>query len=40
MINNKALLFGPLVEWHQEIYNINTYALGCKSKDWLNFLQT
>lgn len=40
MVNNKAPFFGPSVEWHQEIYNVNTYAPGYKSKDWRNFLQT
>ena len=40
MVNNKAPFFGPSVEWHQEIYNVNTYAPGHKTKDWRNFLQT
>ena len=39
ILQNKAPWFGPSVEWHQEIYNINTYAPGYNSKDWRNFLQ-
>lgn len=39
MVNNKAPYFGPSVEWHQEIYNVKTYAPGYSYKDWKNFLQ-
>jgi len=39
MVNNKASFFGPSVEWHQEIYNVKTYAPGHQIKDWRNFLQ-
>jgi ectoine hydroxylase-related dioxygenase (phytanoyl-CoA dioxygenase family) len=37
MINNKAPWIGPSVEWHQEMFNIDTYAPGAAS--WENFLQ-
>ena len=40
MVNNKASFFGPSVEWHQEIYNLKTYAPGHQIKNWRNFLQT
>tara|TARA_B100001175_G_C19484626_1_gene629051 strand:- start:880 stop:1677 length:798 start_codon:yes stop_codon:yes gene_type:complete len=39
ILQNKVPLLGPSVEWHQEIYNINTYAPGYSHKDWKNFLQ-
>jgi len=39
MVNNKAPFFGPSVEWHQEIYNIKTYASGHNASDWKDFLQ-
>lgn len=39
ILQNKAPWFGPSVEWHQEVYNIDTYAPGYKAKDWRNFLQ-
>mgnify|MGYP006087260401 FL=1 len=39
ILQNKVSLLGPSVEWHQEIYNINTYAPGYTHKDWKNFLQ-
>ena len=41
LVNNKAPFIGPSVEWHREIFNVNTFAPGAiKTKDcWLNFLQ-
>jgi ectoine hydroxylase-related dioxygenase (phytanoyl-CoA dioxygenase family) len=36
---NKAPWIGPSAEWHQEIFNINTYAPGCSKKKWKSFLQ-
>lgn len=39
ILQNKVPLIGPSVEWHQEIYNINTYAPGYTHKDWKDFLQ-
>ena len=40
MINNKAAWIGPDVEWHQESFNINTYAPGYSpEKDWDKFVQ-
>ena len=39
-INNKAAWIGPDVEWHQEAFNIKTYAPGYTAKDCLkNFTQ-
>ncbi len=41
MVNNKAAWIGPGVEWHQETFNIDTYAPGAVVDDnsWTNFLQ-
>ena len=41
MINNKAPWIGPSVEWHQERFNIDTYAPGMRNEPdgWKNFLQ-
>ena len=41
MVNNKSKWIGPGVEWHQEIFNVNTYAPGGNKNDdsWKNFLQ-
>ena len=41
MVNNKAPWIGPDVEWHQEVFNIDTYAPGANTNDnsWKNFLQ-
>jgi len=41
MINNKAPWIGPDVEWHQEVFNIDTYAPGSNINDssWEDFLQ-
>ena len=39
IVNNKASWIGSAVEWHQEIFNINSYAPGYSSKDWKNFMQ-
>ena len=38
-INNKAAFIGSAVEWHQEIFNINTYAPGYTEKDYKKFMQ-
>jgi hypothetical protein len=41
MVNNKVEWIGPGVEWHQEIFNVDTYAPGGNKKpdSWKNFLQ-
>ena len=39
MVNNKASWIGSAVEWHQEIFNIDSYAPGYSQKDWKNFIQ-
>jgi hypothetical protein len=39
ILQNKVPLLGPSVEWHQEVYNINTYAPGYTARNWKNFLQ-
>ena len=39
MIANKPSLIGPDAEFHQEVYNIRTYAPGYTSKDYKNFMQ-
>ena len=39
MVNNKASWIGSAVEWHQEIFNVDSYAPGYSSKDWKNFMQ-
>ena len=36
MINNKAPWIGLDVEWHREIFNVDTYAPGYSFKDWEN----
>ena len=40
MVNNKAPWIGSSVEWHQEVFNMKTYAPGCDpEKDWESFAQ-
>ena len=39
MINNKASWIGSAVEWHQEVFNIDSYAPGYSSRDYKNFMQ-
>lgn len=40
MLVNKAAWIGPDVEWHQEVFNMQTYAPGVKpEKDWKKFIQ-
>ena len=40
MIVNKAAWIGPDVEWHQEAFNMQTYAPGCNPMtDWKKFMQ-
>ena len=40
MINNKAKWIGPEVEWHREIFNIDTYAPGYSPvDDWQELLR-
>lgn len=40
LINNKAAWLGPDVEFHQEVYNMKTYAPGSNpKKDWKKFMQ-
>ena len=40
MINNKAKWIGPEVEWHREIFNIDTYAPGYSPiEDWKELLR-
>ena len=40
MINNKASFIGPAVEWHREVFNVNTFAPGSieNNSSWQNFL--
>ena len=40
MVNNKAPWIGPDVEWHQEIFNVNTYAPGANisANSWKDFI--
>ncbi len=38
-VHNKAPFVGASIEWHQEIYNINSYAPGYSRDEWGNFLQ-
>jgi hypothetical protein len=38
LLQDKAPWTGPQVEWHQEIFNINTFAPGTNKKDWKKFL--
>ena len=39
MVNNKASWIGSAVEWHQEVFNIDSYAPGYSSRDYKNFMQ-
>ena len=41
VVNNKAPWIGPSGEWHQEIFNVDTYAPGANQCDesWKDFLQ-
>lgn len=39
MLNNKAPFIGPEEIWHQEVYNINTFAPGTDKKNWNRFMQ-
>ena len=39
MVNNKASWIGSAVEWHQEIFNVDSYAPGYSPQDWENFMQ-
>lgn len=39
MVNNKASWIGSAVEWHQEIFNVDSYAPGYSQEDWKNFMQ-
>ena len=39
MINNKASWIGSAVEFHQEIFNVDSYAPGYSKDDWKNFMQ-
>lgn len=38
MVNNKASWIGPDVEWHREIFNVETYAPGYTIDDWKSFV--
>ena len=39
MLNNKAAFIGPDEIWHQEVFNIDTFAPGSKISDWNKFTQ-
>lgn len=39
MVHNKAPWVGAGIEWHQEIFNIETYAPGYSAEDWKSFSQ-
>ena len=38
-VHNKAPFVGASIEWHQEVFNINSYAPGYSTDDWKSFLQ-
>jgi ectoine hydroxylase-related dioxygenase (phytanoyl-CoA dioxygenase family) len=38
MLQDKAPWTGPQVEWHQEVFNINTFAPGTNKSEWKKFL--
>ena len=39
MVNNKASWIGSSVEFHQEIFNVDSYAPGYSKDDWKHFMQ-
>ena len=39
MVHNKAPWIGAGIEWHQEVFNIDTYAPGYSANSWKNFAQ-
>ena len=39
VVNNKASWIGSAVEFHQEIFNVDSYAPGYSKEDWKNFMQ-
>lgn len=39
MINNKSGFVGPDEIWHQEVFNMSTYAPGASLLDWKKFIQ-
>ena len=39
MVHNKAPWIGAGVEWHQEVFNIDTYAPGYSASSWKSFVQ-
>ena len=39
MVHNKAPWIGAGIEWHQEVFNISTYAPGYTAEDWQKFAQ-
>ncbi len=38
-VHNKAPWVGLIEHWHQEIYNVNTFAPGLKEENWENLMQ-
>tara|TARA_R110000851_G_scaffold278575_1_gene431638 strand:- start:11399 stop:12193 length:795 start_codon:yes stop_codon:yes gene_type:complete len=38
-VHNKAPFVGASIEWHQEVFNIDSYAPGYSKDDWKGFLQ-
>ena len=39
MVNNKSSWIGSAVEFHQEIFNVDSYAPGYSKDDWKYFMQ-
>jgi hypothetical protein len=39
MVHNKAPWVGAGIEWHQEVFNIDTYAPGYSADSWKSFAQ-
>jgi len=39
MVNNKSSWIGSSVEWHQEIFNLDSYAPGYSQQQWPSFMQ-
>ena len=38
-VHNKVQWIGPSIEWHQEVFNIDSFAPGYSKKEWKNFIQ-
>lgn len=38
-VHNKVPWIGPGIEWHQEVFNIDSFAPGYSKDEWKNFMQ-